>query len=290
MVVKPGLEQQILELEKWLKTQPQLPQNIDHFFLKRFIYSMYGDLEGAKRLLELNFKLRNKHDHIFLQRDPLDEGSQKLLQTADLIPLPGKTPDNYKLLIYRLIDHDADKFNFTDSIKVFFMMADCRFAIDDEDVDGEIPIFDMSGYSLRHLTKTVLSSLRIYMKFVQEAHPVRIKQIHVLNSPSYLDKVLTVIKPFIKSEVFKLIRFHVPNSDTPYEYFPLDMLPNEYGGKAGSLKDLKTFWLDKLQEKRDYLMDPLKWQMDKTKKPLKTPQNLNENPDLTQSLKTLEID
>lgn len=86
------------------------------------------------------------------------------------------------------------------------MMADCRFAVDEEDVDGEIPIFDMSGYSLRHLTKTVLSSLRIYMKFVQEAHPVRIKQIHVLNSPSYLDKVLTVIKPFIKSEVFKLVR------------------------------------------------------------------------------------
>ena len=87
------------------------------------------------------------------------------------------------------------------------MMADCRFATTDEDVDGEIPIFDMSGYSLKHLTKTVLSSLRIYMKFVQEAHPVRIKQIHVLNSPSYMDKVLTVIKPFIKSEVFKLVSF-----------------------------------------------------------------------------------
>ena len=99
------------------------------------------------------------------------------------------------------------QFNFNDAIKVFFMMADCRFATTDEDVDGEIPIFDMSGYSLKHLTKTVLSSLRIYMKFVQEAHPVRIKQIHVLNSPSYMDKVLTVIKPFIKSEVFKLVSF-----------------------------------------------------------------------------------
>ena len=88
------------------------------------------------------------------------------------------------------------------------MIADCRFATDDfegEMSEGEIPIFDMAGYSLRHLTKTVLSSLRVYMKFVQEAHPVRLKEIHVLNCPSYLDKVLTVIKPFIKSEVFKLV-------------------------------------------------------------------------------------
>lgn len=28
MVIKPGLDEQILELENWLKTQPQLPQNI----------------------------------------------------------------------------------------------------------------------------------------------------------------------------------------------------------------------------------------------------------------------
>lgn len=55
---------------------------LDKIFLQRFIYSMYGDLEEAKRLLLLNFKLRNKHSHIFLQRDPLDEGSQKLLQVA----------------------------------------------------------------------------------------------------------------------------------------------------------------------------------------------------------------
>ncbi|XP_037810373.1 alpha-tocopherol transfer protein isoform X1 [Lucilia sericata] len=290
MVVKPGLEEQILALETWLKTQPQLPQNIDKLFLKRFIHSMNGDLDGAKRLLEFNFKLRNKHSEIFLKRDPLDESSQKLLQVADLIPLPGKTPDNYKLLIYRLIDHDADKFNFTDSIKVFFMMSDCRFAINDEPDDGEVPIFDMSGYSLRHLTKTVLSVLRVYMKFVQEAHPVRIRQIHVLNSPSYLDKVLTVIKPFMKSEVFKLIHFHLPNADTPYEYFPREMLPLEYGGKAGSLKELKAFWMQKLEEKRDYLMDPSRWQMDKSKKPLKSTEKSAKSPDLTQSLKTLEID
>lgn len=84
-------------------------------------------------------------------------------------------------------------------------MADCRFATDDEDVAGEVPIFDMTGYTLRHVARTALSTLRIYMKFIQEAHPVRIKQIHILNVPSYLDKVMSVVKPFIKGELFKLV-------------------------------------------------------------------------------------
>ena len=33
--------------------------------------------------------------------------------------------------------------------------------------EGDIPIYDMSGYSLKHLTKITLSTLRCYMKFTQ---------------------------------------------------------------------------------------------------------------------------
>ena len=50
--------------------------------LERFLYSMFGDVESAQRLLELNDALRNKYPHIFLQRDPTDQESQQLLQVA----------------------------------------------------------------------------------------------------------------------------------------------------------------------------------------------------------------
>uniref|UniRef100_A0A034WJZ8 Alpha-tocopherol transfer protein n=1 Tax=Bactrocera dorsalis TaxID=27457 RepID=A0A034WJZ8_BACDO len=293
MVLKPELDELVKVLENWIRTQPHLPQAIEKPVLERFLYSMFGDVAGAQRLLELNYALRNKYAHIFLQRDPTDQESQQLLQVADLLPLPGLTPDKNKLLLYRLIDFDADKFNFTASIKVFFMMADLRFVLPDEAgmCDGEVPIFDMAGYSLRHVARTVLSSLRVYMKFVQEAHPVRLKAIHVLNCPSYLDKVLTVVKPFIKSEVFKLIHFHLPNADTPYKHFPRDMLPEEYGGKAGTLADLKAKWTGLLIEKRNYLMNPDAWKIDKSKKSKAAVPEANRQSDsICHNLKTLEID
>lgn len=93
------------------------------------------------------------------------------------------------------------------------MVADVRLVTKDKNVlsDGEIPIFDMAGFSLRHLTKLVLSSMRIYMKYTQEAHPVRLKQIHVINCSSYLDRILSIVKPFIKSEVFKLVSVNLLN-------------------------------------------------------------------------------
>ncbi|KRF80753.1 alpha-tocopherol transfer protein isoform X8 [Drosophila virilis] len=246
------MAQRVAELQNLIKAQPQLPHNISSTLLRRFLHTTRGDVAAAQRLLQLNYAMRNKHPQIFIDRDPMDASCQQLLQVADLVPLPGLTPENNKLLFYRLIDHDADKFNFTAGIKVFFMVADCRFATETDGrlSDGEIPIFDMAGYTLRHLTKTVLSSLRVYMKFVQEAHPVRLKEVHVLNCPSYLDKVLTVVKPFIKSEVFKLIHFHLPNADTPYKHFPRDMLPEEYGGSAGKMSHLKQQWVQLLQQHR----------------------------------------
>ncbi|KAL7745722.1 hypothetical protein ACLKA6_009926 [Drosophila palustris] len=281
------MAQRLIEFEKLIKAQPQLPHNISTTLLRRFLHTTRGNLASAQRLLELNYSLRNKHAQIFIDRDPMDASSQQLLQVADLVPLPGLTPENNKLLFYRLIDYDADKFNFTASIKVFFMVADCRFATETEGrlSDGEIPIFDMAGYSLRHLTKTALTALRVYMKFVQEAHPVRLKEIHVLNCPTYLDKVLTVVKPFIKSEVFKLIHFHLPNADTPYKHFPRAMMPEEYGGEAGKMSDLKQHWMQLLQQQREYLMDVDNWQLNKCKKSSNNAAN-----SMTQSLKTLEID
>lgn len=51
------------------------------------------------------------------------------------------------------------------------MMSDTRLAIPDDCnngvADGEIPIFDMNGCTFRHLTKLVLSSLRVYLKYTQ---------------------------------------------------------------------------------------------------------------------------
>lgn len=93
------------------------------------------------------------------------------------------------------------------------MVADVRLiTLDDGGItDGEIPIFDMTGFSLKHITKIVLSSLRVYMKYTQEAHPVRLKQIHVINCSSFLDRVMTLIKPFIKGEVFKLVSHSLLN-------------------------------------------------------------------------------
>lgn len=64
------------------------------------------------------------------------------------------------------------QFNFTEAIKMFFMVADVRLVSLDADEtnsgwNGEVPVFDMNGFGLRHVCAVVLSVLRIYMKYTQ---------------------------------------------------------------------------------------------------------------------------
>lgn len=141
------------------------------------------------------------------------------------MPLPKPNAKNHKLFIYRLNDSNLERFSYADSLKVFFMIADIRILFDDELTDGEVPIFDMSNVTLRHLTKVSLPLLKKYMvytqvksilnvltprmqvAFLQEAHPVNLKEIHVMNVTPFLDRCMAIVKPFMNSEVAKVVGY-----------------------------------------------------------------------------------
>lgn len=163
-----------------------------------------------------------------------------------------RTPkENYKVTILRLIDNDPEKIVFNDVIKAFFMAADTRLVMMDEVFSsGEIPIFDMTNITLRHFTKLVLSTLRLFMKYSQETHPVTIKQIHIINCSSIVNRVMTVIKPFVNAEVAERIQTHLPDSDTLYKYVPREILPKEYGGYCGSIDEIRKYWIEVLNNQR----------------------------------------
>jgi hypothetical protein len=197
------------KIKEWLAKQPHLPQNIDDVLLLRFLHTLNYSLEQTKHLIDLFFTIRSQAPEIFGNRDPEDVATKENFKILDIVPLPIPTKDNYKLFIYRLADPDPDKYNFVASLRTFFMIADTRMIFEKQFHNGEVPIFDMEGFSLRHLTKVTLPVLKKYMLYTQEAHPVKLKQIHILNIPPFLDRCLALLKPFMKSEVASMVNLHV---------------------------------------------------------------------------------
>lgn len=282
------LEEDVRTIKDWLGKQHHLPQNIDDTIIRRFILSCNRSLEKTKQVIDLCYTIRSQAPEIFANRDVLSPEMQHIISLGDILPLPRTTNKNYKLILFRIANKNADNFVFSDVLKIVLMVADVRLVSEFEIADGEIPIFDMSGMSLQHLTKVTLPTLRKYMMYTQEAHPVRLKAIHVINSPVILDKLMMLVKPFLKGEVAAMMYFH-SNVDSLNKYIPRDLLPDEYGGKAGKLADIKAEWYAKLLEYRDYMLDDLRWKVNESKRPVNN-QNKKSLFGIQGSFRSLTID
>ncbi|XP_022824632.1 alpha-tocopherol transfer protein-like [Spodoptera litura] len=252
----------------WLHKQPHLPHVVDDILLLRFLTCCRFSLERAKRTIDLFFTIRANAPDLFCKRDPWSSEIQRVFEITDMLPLPQRTKENYQVFIYRLNNPNLDLFNFVDAVKTFFMLADTRITENHDIPKGEIPIFDAANVSLRFIGKVNLSALRKYMMYTQEAMPIRLKQVHVINAPSYINKIYGLCKPFLKTEVAKLIQFHEPNTDTLYKDVPQELLPTEFGGKAGSIESIKRVWIKKIEAKRDwFLANDKLWAIDESRRP-----------------------
>lgn len=274
-------------IKEWLMKQPHLPNKMDDIMVLRFLHISNYSIEQAKHLIDLFFTLRSQAPEFFANRDPNDEAVQNVFKTIDQAPLPKPTASNYKLFVYRFADPDSDKFNMADAVKAFYMISDARMLHDTELPDGEVPIFDASGFSLRHLAKVSLHLAKKYLVYSQEAHPVRLKQIHVLNAPPVFDRLMQLFRPFIKSEIAKMIHFHQTNSTTLYDFIPRELLPEELGGTVGKLKKFKDEYIEKVMQSREFFLDHNRWHVDEAKRPEK---DKNKSFGIEGSFRTLAID
>ncbi|XP_032588561.1 alpha-tocopherol transfer protein-like isoform X2 [Drosophila mojavensis] len=179
-----------------------------------------------------------------------------------------------------MTDFDPRTRNSVEETKIFFMMADARFTepdvertgddsaanagvgISDADLaDGDVQIVDMNGYTMRHLAYVSIFVLRVYMKFLQEAYPSRLRAMHIINCPPILDKMMSLFKPFIREDVYQMINYHTEGMESLYELVPREMLPVEYGGKAGTVAEIKQKWMQIMRDKSAYLSDERYWRV-----------------------------
>ncbi|XP_045513297.1 alpha-tocopherol transfer protein-like [Pieris brassicae] len=284
--------QEIVPLRNWLNKQPHLPHDVEDVLLHRFYLSCHKSLERAKRTMDLFFTMRSSTPDLFCKRDPCSAEIRKVFEITDMLPLPTRTKDNYNVFIYRLREPDLDMFSFLDAVKTFFMLIDTRLTEEHDIPSGEIPIFDAANVSLKFVGKVNLSVLRKYMMYTQEAVPVRLKQVHVINSPSYIGKIFALCKPFLKNEVAKLIKFHEPNSETLYTDIPKDILPEEYGGACGSVDQIKRYWIKRMEAKRNWFLENDKnWFVEESLRPANCrDEKIEKIRDLPGSFRSLALD
>lgn len=242
----------IQSLREWCEKQPHLPK-IEDSFLAMFLHSNYYRMEPTKNTIENYYTTRTHVPEFFSNRDPL--GGKELRQALKIaanLPLKGITKDGYRIMYGAFLDADSSRFVYNDNVKYFLMVCDVWLLTEGTN-NGYIYFADASGLSFGHIARISPLGLKKYLYYIQEAAPIRLMGIHFINAPPAMELLMNMMKPFMKKEMIDMIHFH-SSLNSASEYVLVDALPNEVGGKAGSMYELAEIEVKKLENYREWFL------------------------------------
>lgn len=99
-------------------------------------------------------------------------------------------------------------------------------------VAGAIVIFDMDGLSLQQTWQFTPQFAKRIVDWLQDAVPLRIKGIHIINQPKIFQVVFALFKPFLREKLKNRIVFHGTDRASLHKYISAECLPPNYGGTS----------------------------------------------------------
>ncbi|XP_011313166.1 alpha-tocopherol transfer protein [Fopius arisanus] len=246
-------ESDIQSLREWCSKQSHSP-NISDTDLAVFLHSNYYRLEPTKTTIENYYTLRTHLPEYFNNRDPFAvKELRQAFNTAAYMQLDGKTPEGYEIVYGRLIDFDPSHYTWNDTMKLWNMVTDLWIR-EKATMKGHLFVVDITGVTFGHAGRLSPLGFKKYLTFLQDALPVRLKGLHFIHSSPVMEVILAMMKPFMKKELLDILHIHT-NNDTVAKFFPLDLLPNESGGKSGDVMTLHERNIKKLESNREWFLE-----------------------------------
>lgn len=150
-------------------------------------------------------------------------------------PLPGLTKNGRRVVVMRAVAKDIPTPNVAEAMKLVMMIGDVRLKEELVGVAGDVYVLDASVATPAHFSRFTPGLVKKFLVCVQEAYPVKLKEVHVINVSPFVDTIVNWVKPFLKEKIRNRIYVH-SNMEKLYEYIPKEMLPEEYGGQAGPVQ------------------------------------------------------
>lgn len=273
---------------EWLAKQPHLPDTWDEAIVMNFLRSCSFSMEKTKRKLDLYFTMRTAAPEFFSNRDINRPELQELMKFVTIPPLSGLTPEGRRVVVLRGKDKTVTSPLAEDGMKILLMIGDIRL-VEECGISGDIYILDASIITPTHFAKVTPGLVKKFLVCVEEAYPVKLKEVHVVNAHPLVDIIYTWIKPLLKEKIKNRVYMHSGGYESLYKYIPKENLPEEYGGTAGKVQDFHDAWYQKLVDYTPWFKAQENIKADESKRPGK-PTNYDDLFGVDGSFKQLSID
>ncbi|XP_050092564.1 clavesin-2-like [Anopheles aquasalis] len=234
-------EQSLAQLRDWIAKHPNIKRcRTDARFLLRFLRTKKYSFIHASQMLERYLACREVHPQWFKGLDIEDREMRDLVEAGFLYPLLEKDARGRTMIF-----GDAGTLN----PKIYTIGHGCRMHMlvgetlyDDASVQcaGFVLVYDLTGITMGLLGLVTLNDIRDLATYLNNAVPMRIQELHFVNTPSLALKVANFTMAILNEKLRNRISCH-RNWEELHKKIDKRLMPQEYGGLIPKEKHIEAF-------------------------------------------------
>ncbi|XP_013111948.1 clavesin-1 [Stomoxys calcitrans] len=151
-----------------------------------------------------------------------------------------------------------------DVFRMLYLVHICAQLEVETQVRGVVCIMDFEGLSMKQIKALSPTFSKRLLTFIQDAMPLRTKEVHFVKQPFIFKMVWSLFKPFVREKLNKRMHFHGNDMKSLQKFLSPDILPENYKGKLPKIDYNGKDWIDAVESHSDYIKEwsefgPAKW-------------------------------
>ncbi|KAK5638261.1 hypothetical protein RI129_012556 [Pyrocoelia pectoralis] len=198
------------------------------------------------KIIKGHYRMKQARPDVFAARN-LNEDMRRNLRALVTCILPVRHNDSV-IFFCKLRERSYGDFDLRCALAILMMFSEV--AVFNGPPKSATFLIDGSGTSLKHIMKMKPNLLKMIAEYIQNYFPIRLGNVHILNTGFPTRMLFKMVLPFVKPEMAALIHLHSIGMDmeTFYDqWIPKRCLPKEYGGELDSVEVYNRMCTEELE-------------------------------------------
>ncbi|XP_066594764.1 clavesin-2 isoform X2 [Prorops nasuta] len=243
-------EQALEQFRHWILKHPAIKScRTDAVFLLRFLRTKKFSLPLAQEMLERYLTIRQLQRHWFQSLDIEDPDLEAIIDSGYLVPMLERDNNGRQVIMSCAGRFDPYKYTSAQMARTHSLVVEALMDDEMNQVHGYTYINDESGLTMGHLSTWSLTDIRTLLRCIQNSTPMRHKETHFINIPSFAAKIIEFAISLLNDKLKNRVFVH-KSIDELKESIDAKILPKEYGGQV-PLSEMIESLKKKLRQKRE---------------------------------------
>ncbi|ENN77440.1 hypothetical protein YQE_06264, partial [Dendroctonus ponderosae] len=243
----------ILELRELVENDDTIYFKTDDKILIMYLRPCKFYAKSAYELMKRIAAFREKHKDILENLLPSDERTA-FTEYGVVTVLKDRDHKGRRVLVVNSGSAwDPSKVTTDQLFRMFYLIHEAALLEEETQVNGVVVIMDYDGLGMKQVKCLTPAFSMKLLGFIQEAMPLRLKEVHMVKQPFVFNMVWQIFKPFIKEKLKNRIHFHGSKMASLHKFIPPTHLPKDYDGVLPAINYSGKEWYPVIEEHIEHI-------------------------------------